>query len=312
MKIGVIGAGWVGAATVKLFGTDNVVLYDPHIDGNHPMFHNTRIWESELSFRSSNKDDINKCPVSFVCVPTNALPDGSLDTSIVEEVVSWCESPLIVIRSTVNPGTTDYLRMKYNKRIVFQPEYLGETSHHPFSDMSTRPFVVLGGEDKDMQEVIDLYTRVYNANVNVTQLTAYEAEVCKLSENRAIGFKVMQCHELYLACKKADLNYYKIRDAVYGADPRFDLWFSFIYKDDEGNEKLGFESSKCLKKDIPAWAAWAESLGASADITRKLTEASKFWQWNYEYRVTYDSATFAATYSVTTHENGKPVIREMK
>jgi membrane-bound ClpP family serine protease len=46
--------------------------------------------------------------VAFICVPTPSIEEGKLDISIVEECVSWCQSSLIVIRSTINPGTADY------------------------------------------------------------------------------------------------------------------------------------------------------------------------------------------------------------
>jgi len=205
--------------------------------------------------------------ISFVCVPTN-LKDGKLDTSIVEEVVKNCDSELIIIRSTVMPGTCDKLE-KLGKNIVFQPEYLGETVNHPLLIEKNNPFMVIGGRLENRRKAIELYSKVYNANITIRQLTNYEAEVVKLTENRAIGFKVMQLHELYLVCERAGIDYYTIRDTVYGDDPRFNLWFSFIY-----SNNLGFNSSKCLKKDIPGWIAWAESIGFNPEITKMLIKKS--------------------------------------
>lgn len=255
MRVGIIGHGWVGKAMKNLFPDAHV--YDPYVPG----------------IILANKETINSTDISFVCVPTNGLPDGKLDTSIVEEAVAWCESPLIAIRSTVNPGTCDYLAKKYNKRIVMQPEYLGETAGHPNLNMGDRSFMVIGGEPKDRQKLISLYATVYNANIKIRQVSALEAEVIKLSENRAIGYKVMQCHELYLACQAAGIDYYTIRDAVYSDDWRFNLWFTFIY---EGN--LGYHSSKCLKKDIAAWCAWAESVGAYPVLTHIMDRTSLYYK----------------------------------
>jgi UDP-glucose 6-dehydrogenase len=102
-------------------------------------------------------------------------------------------------------------------------------------------------------------------------VTAKEAEVIKLSENRAIGFKVAECQELYDACERNDVDYYTIRDAVYGDDPRMNLWWTFIYPN-----KRGF-NSKCIPKDIYAWCAWAESAGYDPDITRAILERNKKW-----------------------------------
>lgn len=251
-RVGIIGLGWVGEFMNKQF--PNALVYDPL----RPEYH--------------TKEQINRyCSAAFICVPTPNLPDGSLDTSIVEECVAWCTCPLIVIRSTLNPGTADRLAEKYKKRIVVNPEYLGETKFHPMHDHRTRDFIVLGGDSKDTEEVIGIYTQAYNANVRITQVTAKEAEIIKLTENRAIAFKVAQCQELYDICKATGANYYTIRDVVFGDDPRFNLWFTFIYPNRRGMD------SKCIPKDVYAWAAWSESLGVTPHITNAILEKNKEW-----------------------------------
>jgi len=262
-KVAIIGAGWVGKAMMELF--PNAIVYVRNAgkytsDSSYPMGINY----------TTNKDDINGCNIAFICVPTPSMPletvgstddraegylsnEGKLDTSIVEEVIKWLEVETIVIRSTVNPGDCDRWSLKYNKQIVMQPEYLGETPQHPLLDTVATPFLVIGGYIKDRKKLIDLYTEVYNANIKIRQVSNYEAEVIKLSENRAIFFKVAQCQELYDVCEKIGLDYYTIINAVYSDDPRFNLWWTFVYP-----EKRGI-TSKCMPKDVYAWAAWAES-----------------------------------------------------
>ena len=246
-KVGIIGFGWVGRAMLDLF--PEALVHDPQYPDLFSM------------------EDLNKyCSIVFVAVPT-PLKNGKLDTSIVKRVIKKCNSSLIVIRSTVMPGTCDKLT-KLGKNIVMQPEYLGETVNHPMTDQKSRPFIIIGGEPNDRRKVIELYQKAYNANITIRQVTNYEAEVIKLSENRAIAFKVAQCQELYDVCEKAGIDYYTIRDAVYGDDPRFNLWWTFIYP-----EARGF-SSKCIPKDVYGWAAWAESVGYDPILTNKLLEVN--------------------------------------
>jgi len=252
-KVGIIGSsGFVGRAMQKLF--PEAVLYD-------------------INLPETSIEDINKCEIAFVCVPTDLKEDGRLDISIVESVIKECECDLIVLRSTVNPGDCDYFEKKYNKNIVMNPEYVGETANHPLLDESQRSFLVIGGKPENRRKLIELYSTVLNSNVTIRQVSNLEAEVIKLSENRAIAFKVIQLHELYLACEKAGVDYYVVRDSVYGDDPRFNLWFSFIYPDN-----LGFQSSKCLSKDVPAWATWAEKAGIDPETTRMLIKKSKDYE----------------------------------
>lgn len=255
-KVGIVGAsGFVGKAMQKLF--PGAILCEKNVPG--------------LTMENINKE----CEVAFICVPTPLRDDNSLDSSIVEEVIKECECPLIVLRSTVNPGDCDRLERKYNKNIVMQPEYLGETVAHPLLSEKERSFLVIGGRPESRRKLIELYSTVYNANVNINQVSNMEAEVIKLSENRMIAFKMMQCQELYDVCEKAGVDYYKIREAVFSDDPRANLWFSFIYPD-----KRGFNNSKCLVKDVPAFCAWAESLGYDAKLTKSLVKRSNEYEKN--------------------------------
>ncbi len=225
------------------------------------LFPNSIVVDPQYTHYESSKD--KEADIAFVCVPT-PLKNGNLDCSAVLEVIGTAPEPLLVIRSTIMPGMCYAAALGYNKRIVYQPEYLGETVEHPLFDMKERPFMVLGGEPEDRRKVIELYQTVYNANIKIRQVSLLEAEIIKLSENRAIAFKVAQCQELYDACEKAGVDYYTIRDAVYGDDPRFNLWWTFVYP-----EKRGFQS-KCIPKDVYGWAAWAESVGINPELTKSM------------------------------------------
>lgn len=221
----------------------NAIIYD------EPQIKKLPNWEQ---IQRATRAAINACGVSFLAVPTPNLENGSLDTSIIDDVMSWCESDIVVIRSAVNPGTSDRLETE-GHNIVYQPEYIGEGVSPALLDESKTPFMILGGKPENRRKVIEKYQEVYNANIKIRQVTNLEAEVIKLSENRAIMYKVAQCQELYDACETAGVDYYTVRDAVYGDDPRFNLWHTFVYPDSRG------ANSKCIPKDVKAWSAWADN-----------------------------------------------------
>lgn len=247
-KIAIIGNGWVGKAVLELF--PDAYVYTRKI---------------------GSKEEVNKCDVAFICVPTPVIGEGRLDTNAVAECVSWLETPLIVIRSTLNPGDSQGMEEVFQKKLVVQPEYLGETPNHPMLDEKKMPFLIIGGHKEQREELINLYFTVYNANVKIRQVTGYAAEIIKLTENRAIAFKVAQCQELYDVCQAANIDYYTVRDAVYGDDPRFNLLWTAIYP-----ENRGF-NSKCMPKDVYAWCAWAESIGYTPELTRAMLKRNKKW-----------------------------------
>lgn len=253
-KVAIVGYGWVGKSMHKLF--PHAVIYDPFLFPEHD---------------DSVKEKVNACGTAFICVPTPCPDKSRLDVSTVEEVISWLKTDLIVIRSTVNPYDCDFFTQKYGKNICMQPEYLGETPQHPLIDTAKTPFLVIGGSKDNRRKLIELYTTVYGANVRIRQLSNLGAEVVKLSENRAIACKVAEVQELYDVCESHGLDYYAIREVVYGDDPRFNLWWTMIYPG-----KRGF-NSKCIPKDVHAWVAFAEMYQYDPKITKAILAKNEEW-----------------------------------
>jgi UDPglucose 6-dehydrogenase len=253
-RVGIIGFGVIGQAINDIFrryiSEDfRVYPYDPNIDALKSDGH---------------KERIDKCDIAFVCVPTPHNKYEGLDMSIIESVIDEFDPGTFVICSALQPGTADRLMEIYGKRIVVQPEYFGETTRHPLTNISQSEFMILGGHSDDVNDVIKLYQIAYNANIRIRKVSALEAEVIKLSENRAIAYKVSQCQELYDVCKEACVDYETVRQAVYGDDPRFNLWWTFVYEEDRGL------NSKCIPKDVYGWYKWAKDSGIEPKLTGDL------------------------------------------
>ena len=235
MKIAIIGHGFVGKAMKRMF--PDAIVYDPFVKELH-----------------TTKQQVSACDVAFVCVPTNMAKDGSCDTSIVEETFTWLKTPLAVIRSTVAPGTTDKLQKKFKGEVVFQPEYIGETTAHPLLNESQTPFVVLGGREKGRMLAVEVYKTVYNASIKIHQMRALEAEIVKYMENTSIGTTVTLMNEFYNICDAFGADYNTVREG-YLADPRMSRYFTLVYPD-----KRGFEG-KCLPKDLNAIVKASQTVG---------------------------------------------------
>jgi UDPglucose 6-dehydrogenase len=222
MKIGIVGLGHVGTAMKALF--PKAVVYDKFKKLGSP-------------------EEINACDAAFVCVPTPMGKDGSCDVSAVEEVVGWCACKVIILRSTVRVGFTREMAKKYGKKIVFQPEYYGETVAHPFADLSERPWLSFGGEPEAIDLAIDAYKEAMNSNVRIIQGPSDEMEMAKYMENAYLATKVSFVNEMYDLCQKLGIDYNIVREA-WAADPRIGTSHTFIYKDNRGY------GGSCLPKDI--------------------------------------------------------------
>lgn len=245
--IGIVGYGVVGKAQAEFWGVDNCVIHDPVIG-------------------MKNRDLLNKtCDLAFVCVPSPMKEDGSCDISIVEEAVAWIDVPVIVIRSTVPPGTTEMLSEKYKKNIVFEPEYLGETALHPYLDLRKRDFVILGGNRKACDVVVMYMQPLMHPDTHFHLTDAKTAETVKYMENSFLATKVTFCNEFYEIAKTLGVDYNELRE-LWLADSRVGRSHTFVYPN-----KRGF-SGKCLPKDLNAIVKSMEDLGYEAKFIKAVLE----------------------------------------
>lgn len=244
MKIGIIGYGHVGKAMQGLF--KDAVIYDTGLN-------------------IGSKEEINGCDVAFVCVPTPLGEGGACDTRIVEEVIAWLEVKAIVLRSTVYVGFTDEMTEKYGKKIVFQPEYYGETVAHPFADLNERKWLSFGGTPEAIRWAIKAYQTVMNSNVRIYQADAKSVEMAKYMENAFFATKVTFCNEMYDIAKKLGANYDLARE-VWIADPRIGASHTFVYDDARGY------GGSCLPKDMASIIRQAEENGVDATLLKSVVK----------------------------------------
>lgn len=251
MKIGIIGYGHVGQAMHALF--KEAIIYDKYK-------------------KIGTIDEINqKCASVFICVPTNAKLDGSCDVSIVEELIQQLNVSLIIIRSTVYVGFTNQMMQKYQKEIVFQPEYYGETVNHPLTNLQTRTWLSFGGTQKGINLAIQTYQKVLNSNVQIFQADATTTEMAKYMENVFLATKVIFCNEMYDIAQKLGANYDLARE-MWVADWRIGSSHTFVY---ENNRGFG---GKCLPKDLSSLIHQANQKDVDATLIKAVAQKNKLYK----------------------------------
>lgn len=261
-EILIIGYGYVGKAMANMLKNHyQVVIFDPYYNG--PATEEFS-WLAGDDLKEHNTANY---ALTIICVPTPINQNRSCDTSIVEETIKKINTEVILIKSTISPGTTDYLKKKYNKRIVFSPEYVGEGNYwHPYpfqSDMKECPFLILGGAKPDTQYILDLFVPILGPKKTYYQCTAKEAEVIKYMENSYFGLKVIWANQMKDLCDALDVDYYSVRTG-WALDPRVDDMHTMVFKD-----KRGF-SGKCLPKDLNAIVQSARNAGFDFPIMKEV------------------------------------------
>lgn len=252
-KVAIIGLGHVGSTMRGLF-PDALVYDEPK--------------------RLGSRESVNQCHIAFVCVPTPQSDDGSCDTSIVDSVLSWLDSDVIVLRSTVPVGFTDDRRKKLGKRIVFQPEYYGETVAHPFADPHHRDWITLGGAIEDTSEAAHLYETVFTSELTINQVDAKTAEAAKYMENTFLALKVTFCNQFYDLAQAMGVNYDQLRE-TWLLDPRIGRSHTFVYPDNRGY------SGSCLPKDMAAAISQAHDLGVDVPLLEAVARTNETYRAAY-------------------------------
>lgn len=251
-KIGIVGYGVVGRAYHKVF--PEAIVYDPYVKEG----------------QNTTKEQINECDVALVAVFTPYKEDGSLDVSIVEEVIDWIECPLIIIKSALYPGTVDKLVEKTGKRIAVSVEYVGEGNYpvhfwkYPHQeDPRYHQMLVIGGADDVAEEAAQVMWRRLSPDIKIHKVSAKEAEIVKLVENSYPAMKVTFMNTFLSLAEKTDTSFIRMHQA-WASDPRTDSMHVRAVSHEKG------WTSKCWDKDVPALATYAKSVGAD-DMARLLS-----------------------------------------
>lgn len=233
-NIAIVGVGHVGSGMTQIF--PNALLVDP-----------------PKGF--SAIADAAGLELGIVCVPTPIGQDGACDVSIVEAVVRELETKLILVKSTVAPGTCARLAAETGKRIVFSPEYMGDSRYwtppqfpQP-RDLISHGFMILGGAPADCSTVADLFMPRLGPATRFRFMSALEAELVKYFENAFFALKVTYANEMRRICQHAGANYHMVREGWLD-DPRVGPMHSAAFKDAPGYD------GKCLPKDIAALVAF--------------------------------------------------------
>lgn len=194
MKIGIIGLGVVGLAIKKGFE-----------DLNHQIFvHDIKL--------NSQLKDILDTELVFISVPTNSNENGSIDMSIVDQVINDLDlmkySGLICLKSTSEPGSSKKYIQKYsNLKICFVPEFLRERcAYEDFT--KNHDLLLVGTNNKNYYNIVLTAHGKFPKEKSMCDPT--EAELVKYFSNSYNATRVIFANYFYEISKKLDVNYENI------------------------------------------------------------------------------------------------------
>lgn len=210
IKVSVIGLGFVGNAMFESFLLkgmsvgENLFGYDKYKNGGIGSF-----------------DQCLMSDIIFLALPTPfSNTSKQYDKSAIDEVCVKLQDKnykgIVVIKSTVEPETTNKLSYKYTDlQFVHNPEFL--SAQTAFHDFHTQSHIVLGKgptcNQKNMEKLIRFYEKYYSDNKNfaISQCNSTESESMKIFVNCFYSIKIQTFTEFYLLCQKNGSNFDEIK-----------------------------------------------------------------------------------------------------
>jgi UDPglucose 6-dehydrogenase len=205
--IGIIGQGFVGTAIRE--GLKNfypVLAYDIK-EGLCPE-----------EFLATPPSIVEQCEIIFQCLPTPMKKSGECDLSIVKKSLenvnllakSHNKNPIIVVKSTVPPGTCERLNQELeNINIIFSPEFLTEANS--INDFKNQSRIILGGPRPYTTRVKTMFRKAF-PHIPIIKTGYKTAEMVKYFINNFLATKVSFANEMYEVCKSLNIDYDKVTE----------------------------------------------------------------------------------------------------
>ena len=261
MKIAVAGTGYVGLSLAVLLSQKNEVTAVDVVESKVLMLNQ---WKSPIQdeyiekYLAEAKAGERKLNLSatldgasayatadfvIIAAPTNYDPvknffDTSAVESVIELVLKSSDTAMMVIKSTIPVGYTEFVRKKYNtERILFSPEFLRESK--ALYDNLYPSRIIVGGEGEKADTFAEVLKDAALNEPEVLRMGTTEAEAVKLFANTYLALRVSYFNELDTYAEMKGLDTAQIIKGVC-LDPRIGDFYN--------NPSFGY-GGYCLPKD---------------------------------------------------------------
>ncbi len=249
IKVGIVGLGYVGGA-LKYWFDSRKDVYKIYLYDKYKKIGSVR--------------EINRASIIFVVVPTPFNEkSGGYDDSAVKEAVSKVENgKIVVIKSTILPGSTEKFQRIYpGKTILFNPEFLrAKTANRDFMkpDRQIIGFANLAGR-KAVPKILKILPKAPFSMI----VKSKEAEMIKYFSNGYLATRVIFANQMYDLCRKLKGVDYEVVKKCLAQDKRIgDSHFEIFHEGYRGY------AGGCFPKDVRALLQLARKMRVDLSLLK--------------------------------------------
>jgi len=278
-SIVIIGSGFVGQANGKVLEKQGHRVLFVDVD-------NAKITKlRDEGYHATNYEEFPPdlhVDVFFLSVPT-PTDGGQVKLDFIRQAAQnlggllsrYDTHPIVVIKSTIPPGTTNHLVIpileKYSGKkegrdfgVAFEPEYLREATS--VQDAERPRVITIGSRHVHTASVVAWLRAPFHCPIK--QVKTEEAEMQKYVHNLFNAAKITFFNEMRDVCKKLDLNDQQIFEIT--ADSAEASWNTRY-----GIRDMGAFDGSCLPKDTSAFLGFAkEKLGTEMPLLSTVIEVN--------------------------------------
>jgi UDPglucose 6-dehydrogenase len=299
MKVGIIGLGVVGLSFASVLGSKgfSVIGMDSDeqkiekINSKKSLFFEPKLksflknaLSTSLEISSDVQKVVKNCDFIFITVGTPKSKSGYIDLSMIKKAsknigISLRHSskkPIIVVKSTVVPGTTiNVIRPIIEKSsrkkngsgfdIITNPEFLREGN---VIDDTLKPhLVVIGGSNKNsVNRLKKFYRKLYDSKIKFMTTNSQTAEMIKYANNSFLATKISFINQISSLCQSIPgTSIDEVAEGI-GVDPRIGKLFL--------NAGPGYGGS-CLPKDLETMIQFSSKIGTNPILLKAVQQINE-------------------------------------
>lgn len=215
MKVAILGLGYVGSELLSTITKNNINVVGYDID-------KSKINTLNRKYPVSHKKEILiNSSLFIVCVPTpinkRHKPDLSFTKKVCKTISNYIQNkPIIVFESTFYPGVTEDICIKeiekHSKKKINKDFYVGYSPER-YSPGEKRPLSkidkLVSASNKKTANFLKLFYSKFINKVHIVENIKI-AELSKNFENCQRDLNIALFNELFVYCKKLNIDYSKV------------------------------------------------------------------------------------------------------